>query len=179
MKRLIVILLMISVGLNVGLLLRVTDDGAPWASDRHVRSGGEDFERPGADGPRGNDPENGRSGDRQGRNQRYEGLEVTDEQHQRLAALRGLGREGMETRREEMRTLFSNMQELLLDETIDPSAVAAVRRRVDQVRAEVDSLVADHLLMELEVMTPEQREIYLNRMPWERSGRGVRARSMR
>jgi len=181
MKRLLVILLLLSVGLNVGLLLRVVNGGddTPWASDRHGRSGGVAFERPGDDGLRPVGSEEGRPGAGRGRGRRYDGLDLTEDQHQRLSALRGLGREGVVTRREEMHSLFATMQELLLDETIDPAAVADVRLRLNQVRAEVDSLVADHLLMELEVMTPEQREIYLNRMPWERFGRGMRGRSKR
>jgi Spy/CpxP family protein refolding chaperone len=174
MKRLLVILLLISVGLNVGLLLRVTDDDTPWASDRHDRTAGENLDHPGGEGPDDGRPRAGR-----GPGPRYDGLDLTEDQHQRISELRGLGRESTGTRREEMHALFGEMKELLLEETIDPAAVSAVQHRMNQVRAEVDSLVADHLLMELEVMTPEQRETYLNRMPWERFGRGMRGRSKR
>jgi Spy/CpxP family protein refolding chaperone len=166
MKRLLVILLLLSLGLNVGLLLRVMDDRdhRPWAGDHRY-----DHDRgTGPGGGRGagyrvdRDPDGGR---------RYEGLGLNDDQIEYLMEIRKLRFEHAVDRRREMKEMFHEMEDLLRAETFDREELAKVRRRLAFVRAEVDSMVAEHLIQELEIMTPEQRLEYLKRMPWERFGK--------
>lgn len=176
MKRLMVILLLLSVGLNVGLFLRVSGDrdDRPWAEDRGPRVGPGEGPGDGFGEGRGEGRGQGRDGRRPGAEARYEGLDLTDEQHDRLMALREVRHETAGRRRTEMRELFDTMQDLLLAEALDREAVDEVRRRMAVARAEIDSLVAEQLIRELEIMTPEQRARYLERMPWDRFGKGRR-----
>lgn len=164
MRYLLWILLLISLGLNVGLLVRSQDapEGKPWRHDLVPPEGG-------------HGPGPGFGGD----GRRFTGLDLTETQHDRLMEMRGRWREDLGPLRAEMRSGFEEMRDLLREEDIDRERVAGARRRLAAIRAEVDSLVADHLLEELELLTPEQRERYLERMPWNRMGGGGRGRGPR
>ncbi len=170
MKRLLLVLLLLSAGLNIGLLIRVADESEqrPWSADLHRRPG----TGPNRD-PMGPRPD----GEHLGR--RYVGLDLTADQHEQLAALRAERRELMEQSRGEMRELFDTMRVLLQQNDIDRAAVGETRRRLGAVRTEVDSLVSDQLLAELEVLTPEQRKSYLQRMQWDLYGQGSRTHPKR
>lgn len=59
----------------------------------------------------------------------------------------------------------------------DPDSLAAARRRISRVQAELDSLVVDIMTREREILTPEQFEQYRRFMPMgrdrdHRPGRG-------
>lgn len=169
MKRLLWILLILSISLNIGLLVRLSTDqpAERWSQDRHRGAG-----RGPGDGPRGQGP-----GDMPDDPRRFEGLGLTGEQLDRLAELRAGNPMEMGVRREEMRELFGTLHGLMKAETIDRAAVNAARQRLGAVRAEVDSLVSEHLIAELEVLSVEQRETYLQRMPWDRFRKGMGRRS--
>ena len=180
-KYLVWVLLLVSLGLNAALLIRILDrpEKPVWRRDMgpHGHAVGP---RAGNDGPGprdGGERPDGSGGMGEGR--RFTGLDLSEDQHERLQELRGGWQVQMDPLRRDMQTLFAEMRDLLTDESIDRERVGAARRRLAAIRAEVDSLVSEHLLEELELLTPEQRDRYLERMPWERFGGGARGRGRR
>ena len=51
----------------------------------------------------------------------------------------------------------------------DPGRIRAIVRRLSLVQARLDSLVAEAMLREAALLTPEQRARYFQAMPWERA----------
>lgn len=171
MRKLLWILLLVSVGLNIGLLVRSNRGSMirPWQRDVACPlpgpGMGAEHPDPGHDGPGPDGPG------------RFQALGLSEDQHDRLRALREADRPLVAERREAMREVMTEMRALMAAEHLDRGRVTELRRRMALIRAEMDSLVADRLLDELEILEPAQRERYLRRMPWERFGRGMRDRN--
>lgn len=53
----------------------------------------------------------------------------------------------------------------------DPDRIRAITHRLNESQSTLDSLVADTILRETALLTPEQRTLYFNAMPWDRGGR--------
>ncbi len=68
-------------------------------------------------------------------------------------------RERTESAREEIRALY----EL---ENVDPDAVREAVSRLNDAQSRLDSLVAETMLLEASILTPEQRKKYAGALPW-------------
>jgi len=164
MKRLILLLLLISVGLNLGLgwRLRQIEDRLHPRSESTMKQ-----PRHGA----------GRSGDILSGPQgmaRFEDLGLTADQHDRLQAMREEHRTDMLSRRDRLMASRDELHEVLSTGGLDRDRITEIRRRHGREQANLDSLVTERLLQELEILTPEQRTRYLEKMPWRRLGSGGR-----
>lgn len=166
MKRPLLFLLLASLGLNVGLGIRALRDDAPVPEARGLREG---RRHP---GPEHGGP--GRPGRRFPGAERFQGLELSADQEARLQALRDDHFAVMRRHRTDLDAFRDEMRALFGADVVDRARVAEVRRRHGRLQAELDSLVTEQLLRELEVLTPGQRRLYLERMPWRGFGPGGR-----
>lgn len=83
------------------------------------------------------------------------------ERHQRRILRQQLNtfRPDLEATRRELITARRSFREALRRD--DPQAVRAARQQVSRVQARLDSLTAEAMLAEIEVLQPEQRERYV------------------
>ena len=90
------------------------------------------------------------------------------ERHQRRALRQQLSTFGpeLETTRRDLATARRRFREALRRD--DAAAVRAARQRVSRVQAKLDSLTAEAMLAEVNVLQPEQRERYV-RWTFERT----------
>jgi Spy/CpxP family protein refolding chaperone len=70
--------------------------------------------------------------------------------------------------RERARELRGEIRDRLSKSEIDRDAVLALVLELRAVQAEHDSLIAEIMLREAEVLTPEQRARYFDSLPWSR-----------
>jgi Spy/CpxP family protein refolding chaperone len=159
MKRGWLLLLILSLGLNVGLFFRPLLGGPP-PQPRFAGAARE----PGGALP--GHPRWDRLAER--RLERLAGkLGLDPTQHEHLATIRRAGLEPMMGRRE---AVHRARQALLAAYRADPTDTVAVRARLAELgaaQARVDSLVAAVMLREIAVLTPAQRGAYLEALPWE------------
>ena len=162
MRRLLMLALLVSVGLNVGLALRLREAPAP--ADRAWR------DRAGRLMPA--------PGDSQAWHDRM------DRRFRRLDRMLDLDPAQQEAFRahragvaEDLRTLTAALEDrraLLRAEAArrppDPAAVAAAVAAVGRAEARLDSLVAVHLEAELRLLRPAQQEHLLRTLPLQRLG---------
>lgn len=170
MKKIWVLVLLISLGLNVGLGLRLLNSGPP-AGGGYVRGRGESTHR-----------SQGRwahrdSADRHRMfNLRMERLAdfldlnpdqrvVFEKVHEETGRLLMRKRELIAERRELLRELVSR-------EVVDQDQIRASIAQLGQQQAVLDSLVAETLLQEMAVLEPAQREQYLEMLSLDGAGRG-------
>jgi len=165
MKRLPWFLLLLSLGLNVGLgwrALRADRETPRVEWRRGGRAGGPEAPGHSGRGHRGQGLE------------RFNDLDLSEAQRARLEELRADHWEVMADHRRRLDAFRGEMRALFEAPVIDRERLGEVRRRHARLQAELDSLVTEHLLRELEVLSPEQRGLYLERMPWRRPGPGRR-----
>ena len=176
MKRGWLLLLILSLGLNVGLVLRPLLGGPPSRPPRGAALGAPGEAQPGH-------PRWDRFAER--RLARLAGkLGLDPAQQRQLAAIRQAGLAPMGARRE---AVHRARLALLAAYRADPADTVAVRARLAELgaaQARIDSLVAAVMLRELAVLTPAQRGGYLEAMPWEGehprgAGRGAGRAAMR
>ncbi len=177
MKRGWLMLLVISLGLNAGLLGaalydRLTDGGRPPAAgERRDRAAGEGRgprEAPGeaaADTSRGRAYWDSLSAQRVGR--LVDRLGLTRDEGRALLRLRRASvplimelREGVWAARRDLQAAYSA-------DPVDTTRVQSGLRRLALAQARVDSLVARTMLRELALLTPAQRAAYLASLPWQ------------
>lgn len=159
MKRGWLLLLILSLGLNVGLFFRPLLGGPP-PRPRFAGASGE----PGGALP-GHPRWDRLAESRLDRLAGKLGLDPT--QHEHLAMIRRAGLEPMAGRRE---AVHRARQALLAAYRADPTDTVAVRKQLAELgaaQARVDSLVAAVMLREIAVLTPAQRGAYLEALPWE------------
>lgn len=162
MRRWLWFLLLLSLGLNVGLGLRVSRDPEEHRVFRRGRGGEQREGRGHADRREG--PGNPFS------MERFRDLGLSDAQRHRLETLLDEYKGRLAERRKGLRGHRSELRGLLCDPDIDRERIAETRRRHGRLQADLDSLVTEMLLSELEVLTPDQRRRYLERMPWRKFG---------
>jgi Spy/CpxP family protein refolding chaperone len=161
MKRLTLFLLLISLGLNFGLGMRMYQarkSMPPWAEGKGMAPRSEEGQRwnrrPGRGGHQ--------------RQAMFEDLNLSDDQQSQLTAMRDEHREDMFEQRQHIGEVRQELRTLLQAKVLDRERIAAIRSHHGHEQARLDSLVTERLLQELEILTPEQRERYLDHMP----GRG-------
>ncbi len=145
MKRALLFVLLISVGLNIGLAVS-------------LHRSREAAVAPAAHEP--GEPRPGRPG-RQGRDRMYS-------LHERLSPELGEHRRAVHAAREALREAMSR-------EDVDEDEIMARVGAMVAAQGRIDSLVATNMVQTLREMTPEERREFLNHMPWMRRhlrGRG-------
>ena len=171
------ILLLVSLGLNLGLGLRLVRLPHPLALPE-VTAGGS------RSGQRWERPAPGDSmGWRQFMGRRLEHLATRlDLRPDQIAtfesAQKTTGR-NLRQKRHQLAEIRGRLRDLTAAEAIDRQAVRAAMAEMARRQAEMDSLAAETLLDELEVLDPEQRDRYLDFLPEAGGQRGGRSHSGR
>jgi Spy/CpxP family protein refolding chaperone len=167
MKRLIVLLLLVSVGLNVGLLLKTRDAGGPPAV-REGRWRQERALRPAFDDTSGWREVIARRLDRMA-----DRLDLTPEQREAFAAAQEAAGRQMRERRRLLSTAQQRLRELTADGSVSTEALRDAMLDLRARQTAMDSLAGEFMLRELEILEPHQRALYLELLPLEHGpGRG-------
>lgn len=151
MKRVILLLLLLSLGLNVGMIVKFRQrESTPW-------------------------PEGKMNMDHAGRMRRMgEVLQLSPDQLSAMDRVHREMDEEFQGSRQQMYEMRQHLQETLLAEDLDLDLIRQLTARMAQSRGRLDSLITERLIRELPALTPEQRLEYMHRMPGEgrRHGRG-------
>jgi Spy/CpxP family protein refolding chaperone len=75
-------------------------------------------------------------------------------------------------RRREVERARQDFHDACRSAAADPDSLRRLVKRLTLAQGRLDSLVTESLLRELETLTPEQRDRYLEAMPWSAHGRG-------
>ncbi len=165
MKKGWVLLLLISLGLNVGLGVRVVRQGQEGALpgrgiDGTERLVGQRWERPAPSDSTAWRQFMGRRVEHLARR-----LELRPEQIVAFKAAQQMTGRPMRRKRREMSLTRTRLQELMATADVDRPAVRHTMARMAQMRAEMDSLTAETMLGELEILDSDQRAKYLDFLP--------------
>lgn len=170
MKKVWMLVLLISLGLNLGFGLRMWKDRGE-GGERRQRTHGE---RPHSF--------QGRWADRDSVSRRH----MFDRRMERMADTLGLDPDQREVFRrvhaETGRLLMRKrmvitqkrdlLQDLVTSEVVDQERIRAAIAELGQEQAVLDSLVAETVLQEMAVLTPDQRAGYLEMLSFEKPGYG-------
>lgn len=161
MKRLLVTLLLVSLGLNVGLAVRLRQAGG----DEQPR-----LPRSGRMMPAPGDSQAWHDRMERRLDRMSEHLGLSPEQRDDLARHRAVVESQVRQRMVRLEETRSLLRAEAERRPPDPAAVAAALGAVSRAEAELDSLVAVNLRAELELLSPEQQAEMLRLMPFERLG---------
>lgn len=160
----LVCLLLVSVGLNAGLALRLGQAGPPpgWSPPG-----------PPGDGPDAPpDPADPRT--RRLMRERLErlsaALDLTPQQLEAFVAVHEASGPRFFANRSAVSKLRRELRDLALAPDLDRAAVLARQQQLSALQAQLDSVVVETMLAEVRLLTPEQRERYRNVMPWGEPG---------
>ncbi len=168
MKRAWILVLCLSIGLNIGLLIVVLGDrGASLPSEESLARGNrkgpphlrEEFRSPGK-----MREELGRRMERLSRD-----LGLTEGQADSLIAIREKAFPQLVESHEMMAEIRDHLREAYLRGT-EEEQIRSYVRELNQTRARIDSLIAEAMIAEAHVLTPEQRAGYVASLPWDHPG---------
>jgi Spy/CpxP family protein refolding chaperone len=173
MKRAWMMILLVSLGLNVGLAIKVFtrpgEDGGRHGERRwsERRMGGRDW-------PATGDTASMRKLGLRRLHRLGEGLDLTPDQKVALEANQEAALSRLAGKREGIAESRKTIRSLMAAAPLDPAAVRAAHSELGRRQAELDSLVAEIIMDDLEILTPDQRERYLRMHPFGggRGGRG-------
>lgn len=162
MKRILILLLVMSVGLNVSLLVHRLAGG--------VRSPAGDFHG-GRHWPAAGDTQSwhDRIERRTGHMSRHLGLDT--QQHQAFRQLHRQAARDVLQHRQDLETHRREIRHLVMEDPLNPAAVRAAIADLGRRQAVMDSLIAEKLLQEMELLAPEQRVKLLGMLDWYQEGR--------
>ncbi len=164
MKRLLVLALLISLGLNLGLAWRLRED--PEARERSARSYGSRMSTAVGD----------TQAWKERMDRRFRHLTQRLDLDEAQQAAFSLHRRQVEADVRARTTVLESCRETLRTEAArhppDPAAVTAALAAVGRAEAALDSLVAVNLRTELEMLDPGQQAELLRMLPFERLGGG-------
>ena len=176
MKRAWMLILLVSLGLNLGLAIQVftsSDDGGGRRGERHRgerRMEGRNWPAPG-------DSTRWRKIGQQRLERFRRSLDLTDDQATAFRANQERAMALLGGKRREIEMVKSRIRTIMAEETVDRGAVRAAHSELGSKQAEFDSLVTEFVLDDLEILDPDQRETYLRMHPYgpgERPGRHSR-----
>lgn len=195
MKKGWALILLISVGLNLGLGYRLLVGGPAGREPRGAFPAGQRLRPPRdagipPDAPRfgPEDPERWRDFLQVRLAMLAERLDLSPQQQQAFEQSQSAAAERVGPQLQLVREARRALHRLTLTADAPPESLRLAIRRVALRQAVMDSLVTETLLAELQVLSPEQRRIYMTLMPlgrdqhrglpaWDRRGRGRRERS--
>lgn len=93
----------------------------------------------------------------------FAGLDLTDAQQEKLKALREQGRTEGTALRKEMLRLRTEMRAAMLEDRPDRRRIVALAERIGGVQTKLGVHRAEQRLAMLDVLTPEQRDLWLTR----------------
>ncbi len=167
MKRIWMLLLLLSLGLNIGLGYKVLT--------RHADPG--EFMRGGSGrfGERGHGRRQHTARDstawQQMSRQRLARLtvklELTPEQVEAFTRIQQQTIPQLRQRRMTVGQIRGRLYAACMRNEAGPDSVRQVVTQLNEAHGRLDSLITETLLAELDLLTPHQREQYLNSMPWE------------
>lgn len=188
MKRYVWLLLLISLGLNVGLGWRLVSQSRQAETEQRDGRFGDRSGRPGGMGRDGGGfGGEGRDGfERPAPGDSVAWGRIMDHRIERMARRLDLEPEQVESfrraiqenrgkfrsRRARIRRLEERLTDLTLATPVNPDSIRTALHELGQFRSSLDSLVTEAMLAELDSLTPEQRKEYLRLMPWSQSGKG-------
>jgi hypothetical protein len=167
-KKIWVLILLISLGLNLGLGMRlIRIQGQVPCGPDSIALG----EVPGPDGvPAKNDTISWRklAGKRLDRLAAH--LNLTPQQKEIFAQTRAEVGSRMMVRRSEMQEARNELLELVILESTPPETLRRSFLDLAARQAEIDSVISEVLLQELEILDPDQRVQYLKMLPMNQRG---------
>ncbi len=166
----LVCLLLVSVGLNAGLAVRLTRPAEAPAGPPPGWS---------PEGPPAGDPETPPDpADPQVRRLMHErlerlssALELTPQQLEAFVAVHEASAPRFFANRSAVGKLRRELRDLALSPDLDRAGVLERQRQLSALQAQLDSVVVETMLAEVRLLTPEQRERYRTIMPWGEPGR--------
>ncbi len=165
MKKSWMLVLLVSLGLNLGLGYRLWQERSrvsePFFRPVSVRGSG----RPGFDKPDSLWRKN-----MAGRRLRHmtAALDLTPDQVFALQKVQQKRVDWIQRQGHQMDELRARMRAILGNPDADPALVRAAVHDMGRKQAELDSLVTETIMAELKVLDPSQRETYLHMLPIER-----------
>lgn len=187
MKRIAWLVLLVSLGLNLGLGWRLMgelrNDGADYGeaegrTGRGGRSAGQG--RGHSDGTGKGDsfrPAPGDSGAwRQVMDRRLERvarrLELDPAQVETFQSTHRQAASRFRSQRLQVAEAESRLSELVSSSPVQPDSIRAAVRELGRRKARLDSLVTETMLRELDSLNPDQQQLYLRILPWSQSRGG-------
>ncbi len=170
MRRGWVLLLLLSVGLNVGLgygIVSRDQAGDEEAAMGPARVGGTGLS-PRTDWPE--DPDLLRQQARRGSNRLARRLQLDPTQETAFRHIRLAAWPEINTHRRAIHQARQRLHAACLSHDIEADSVRWHVRHLVATQGRLDSLIAETLLQELTLLTPSQRQRYLETMPWDRPG---------
>lgn len=165
----LVCLLLVSVGLNAGLAMRLArpgdvPDGPPQGWSSSGPPAGEPQTPP--------DPADPRT--RRLMRERLERLsatlELTPQQLTAFVAVHEATAPQFFANRSAVGKLRRELRDFALSPDVDHAGVLVRQQRLSALQAQLDSVVVETMLAEVRLLTPEQRERYRTIMPWAEPG---------
>jgi Spy/CpxP family protein refolding chaperone len=185
MKKVWILVLLISLGLNLGLGCRLykqaRQDRQTGAERLSGRGGREDRpRRPGGgrrqDGRLAHPAPRDTSAWRQIMENRLamvaRRLELSPTQQESFRSVHRRAFAVLRDQRQLIETARQDLHEKIAAETVDPGEIRQLIQILGRRQAEMDSLITETMLQELASLTPEQRVRYLEILPWERGQGG-------
>ncbi len=149
--------LALSVGLNLGLIVR--ECSTPRGGPDHGR------DRAGRERPTADEIVARRMNDLKGR------LDLTPDQETALRSILTGTIPRVMARSDSVHVLRTRLVAAYGDSVLDPVRVRELAEAMNAAQAGVDSVISESLLREAAVLTPEQRKIYTGMLPWGRHRR--------
>ncbi len=174
MKKILILVLLLSVGLNIGFGLRFLrdDEGNNRGKPGWGARGGLDSGRHGGPGHRG--------GDRDGTfwrgvmerrlDQVADQLGLADEQAESFKMAHKAAAEKFLAQRILVKEARGRLMAAVSQEDYDTAALRPLIADVGRQQAKLDSMVTETMLQEMEILNEDQRRLYLNILPLNRFG---------
>jgi Spy/CpxP family protein refolding chaperone len=181
MKKILVLILLISLGLNISLGVRT------WKDSRRLPMGEQGWNKSGKPAPGGGDgPGHGRNGTfwREVMHRRLahvaDQLGLDEEQAVAFQNTHEKAAEGFLTQRSKVQEARRQLMEAVSGPDFGEEKLRPLIAEVGRQQVKLDSMVTETMLQEMEILTSEQRKEYLRILPINRfggSGGGHRNRS--
>jgi len=150
-NRIWILVLGLSLGLNAGLLYREFAAGPREHRNRRTPPTAEEIVKHRLSELQGN-------------------LALTPDQETRLRAILEETVPRVMAQSDSVRRVRSRLAGAYAEAAIDTAAVREALDEMNAVQARLDSTIAESLLREASLLTPEQRAKYVERLPWRRHG---------
>ncbi len=175
MKKIWILILFVSLGLNLGLGLRLLQNREPTSGYHETGGWGKVSAQGGAASD--SDTTHGRKMGHRRLDRLAKHLDLTPEQKKTFAKTGTEIGKRMVVRRSEMQAARAELMELVTNESTPPEILRSSLRNLAARQAEIDSVITEVLLLELEVLDPDQRRQYLDMLPMNHRGpSGMRGR---
>ena len=166
MSRVWFLVLAVSLGLNAGLLYVQWRMSGMQGEERIERKGGRDY-------PRRGGPPHGRPGTVEEMRERHmerlsRRLDLSEEQREALDALTQETFPGIAEKRRELSDARRQIAEAFREEPYEEGRVREQLLELGRIQKQLDSLVAESIVREGELLSEDQRGKYVRGMPWGR-----------